>query len=648
MKFRSNIIMNFVDWLVPDSLRGDIADEKRVRMFIISHLMGPLLSHPITIFLLLSDPNPMPHVAILGISITLFWAFPIALKIWPKFYSALAFLSVQNLSFAILWGSYHYGGTQSPFLMWYLVLPLLAFFYLGSGVKTSIAIFAQITTGLAIFAAIYFLGGTYPVHIPLSDMGLVSLISTFSASTYVFFMASYYASVVDSQSKFLKEIARHQETLSKLTESKEDAERANGAKSDFLAKMSHELRTPLNAVLGYSEILLEDAELDGRGEDISDLQKISAAGKHLLSMVNDILDISKIEAGKTELYLEEMDFGKLIEEIEATSRPLAAKNTNKFTVKTGRNLGSIYVDGTKMRQAIYNLLSNSAKFTQSGEIILSAKRYKKDGDDRISISVSDNGVGISQKAQDALFSNFTQANSSITAKFGGTGLGLSLSQNLCQLMGGNITVESSEGEGSTFTIDLPAKVEQLGMDDLSLADLTDQSPDIVPVSDTAANYDEQALDEAIDDLGAMSAAYAGISSSEKRRPTKGKIVVIDDDPDFLEITERMLLKEGYSAISVNSPEASLQVVRAAQPVAVFVDVLMPNMDGWDVIKILKNDPVTSTIPVFMLSILEERQKGVEHNAADFITKPLDTNKLRLVLEKIEMMKSQATAQLEAG
>ena len=640
MRFKSDTITNFIDWLVPDSLRGDIADEKRVRMFIISHLMGPLLSHPITIFLLLSDPNPMPHVAILGISITLFWAFPLALKIWPKYYSALAFLSVQNLSFAILWGSYHYGGTQSPFLMWYLVLPLLAFFYLGSGVKTSIAIFAQITTGLAIFAGIYFLGGTYPVNIPLSEMGLVSLISTFSASTYVFFMASYYASVVDSQSKFLKEIARHQETLAKLTESKEDAERANGAKSDFLAKMSHELRTPLNAVLGYSEILLEDAELDGRGEDISDLQKISAAGKHLLSMVNDILDISKIEAGKTELYLENINFGKLIVEIEATSRPLAAKNTNKFTVKAGRNLGDIYVDGTKLRQAIYNLLSNSAKFTQSGEITLSARRYKKDGDDRISICVSDTGVGISKKAQDALFNNFTQANSSITAKFGGTGLGLSLSQNLCQLMGGSISVESSEGEGATFTIDLPAKVEQLNLVDQSTVNITE--------SNITADYDEQALDEAIEDLGAMSAAYAGISSSEKRRPTKGKIVVIDDDPDFLEITERMLLKEGYSAISVNSPEASLQVVRAAQPVAIFVDVLMPNMDGWDVIKILKNDPVTSSIPVFMLSILEERQKGVEHNATDFITKPLDTKKLKSILENIEMIQSQVSTQMEAG
>ncbi|MEM9279716.1 MAG: histidine kinase dimerization/phospho-acceptor domain-containing protein, partial [Pseudomonadota bacterium] len=355
-----NYLNRVIDQFVPQHMKDDIAAEKRVRMFLISHLLGPFLGHPITIFLLATDPDPFPHVHILGLSITLFWTFPILLKVWPKKYAILAFLSVQNLSFAILWGSYHYGGAQSPFLMWYLVLPLLAFFYLGSGLKTSVAIFAQCTIGLLIFAGVHFIGGPPPLHIPLSEMGHVSLISAFCASIYVFFMASYYATVVDSQSEFLKEIARHQETLKQLTEAKEDAERANGAKSDFLAKMSHELRTPLNAVLGYSEILLEDAELDGRGEDIADLQKISAAGKHLLSMVNDILDISKIEAGKTDLYLETFDLGELVDEIESTSRPLAAKNTNKFMVERDEQLGEVHLDVTKLRQAVYNLLSNAS------------------------------------------------------------------------------------------------------------------------------------------------------------------------------------------------------------------------------------------------------------------------------------------------
>ncbi len=434
-----------IDWFVPAHMRRDIAVEKRVRMFLISHLLGPFSGYPIVLFLLLADPRPYPHVHILGVSIMAFWLFPFLLKLFPRHYSLLAMLSVQNLSFAILWGSYHYGGAQSPFLMWYLVLPLLAFFYLGSGFRISAAIFSTITLSLAVFAGVYYFGGSFPAHIALADMGNAAIISTFCASIYIFFMAAYYATVVDSQSQFLKEIARHQETMKQLTIAKDEAERANGAKSEFLAKMSHELRTPLNAVLGYSEILLEDAELDGRGEQISDLQKISAAGKHLLSMVNDILDISKIEAGKMEVYPDDIDLDVLINEIEATSRPLAAKNTNKFVVERPEKLGIIHQDNTKLRQAVYNMLSNAAKFTQNGEIRLSVRRYEADGLERVAIAVSDTGVGISKESLKQLFSNFSQASPAITIKFGGTGLGLSLSQNLCRMMGGGIRVESEEG-----------------------------------------------------------------------------------------------------------------------------------------------------------------------------------------------------------
>ena len=616
-----NFLNRLVDTFIPDHVRNDITKAKRVRMFLISHLIGPLISHPITAFLLATDPNPYPHVYILGASITLFWVFPLVLKVWPNSYTILAFLSVQNLSFAILWGSYHYGGIQSPFLMWYLVLPLLAFFYLGSGMRTSAAIFAQVTAGLAVFAGVYYLGGQFPFHIAVSDMGHVSLISTFSASTYVFFMASYYASVVDSQSEFLKEIARHQNTLALLTDAKEDAERANGAKSDFLAKMSHELRTPLNAVLGYSEILLEDAELDGRGEQISDLQKISAAGKHLLSMVNDILDISKIEAGKTELHPERIDFNALIREIEATSRPLAAKNTNNFTVERDDDLGFIFVDGTKLRQAVYNLLSNAAKFTQSGEICLSAHRIKDGEDDRVIVAVRDNGIGISADGQKNLFSSFAQANGSITAKYGGTGLGLSLSRNLCRLMGGDITVTSKEGAGSRFAIEIPANMAALQLLDNEEA--------------ASRKEDGQMLNQAIRDLKTMKSSYAGVSAGGNRVASKGTILIVDDDLAFLELTERLINKEGYSAICTNAPESVLQVARAAKPLAMFVDVLMPGLDGWDVLATLKSDPATMAIPVFMLSILEERLKAESHDAAGFIIKPLDTAKLKNALRSVE-------------
>jgi signal transduction histidine kinase/CheY-like chemotaxis protein len=604
--------------LTPEHMRGDVSVYKRVRMFLISHMFGPFLGHPITIFLLLNDPNPWPHVHILGLSITAFWFFPLALQFFPRFYPILALTSVANLGFAILWGSYHFGGASSPFLMWFLVVPLLAFFYLGSGFKTSLAIFSQILIGIVAFYGAYRLDNSFPSHIPVDQMIGVAMISLLSAATYIFLMASYYASVVDSQSELLKEIDRHQKTLEQLTVAKEVAERANNAKSEFLAKMSHELRTPLNAVLGYSEILLEDAELDGRGEEIADLQKISAAGKHLLSMVNDILDISKIEAGKTELYLEEIDLDKLITEVESTARPLAAKNTNAFSVLRDAELGMIRVDATKLRQAIFNLLSNAAKFTQNGEITLEARRYPVLRGDEISISVKDTGVGISEEQVASLFSAFTQANASITAKFGGTGLGLALSKNLCRLMGGDINVDSKLGEGSVFTITLPAIVHLPN----EKAEAGAEEP---------ADENDALVAEAVSDLRKFQTSHSGLSAARPAGGSRETILVIDDDRAFLDLTERLLNKEGLSPVTTDAPESALQLARTVKPVAIFIDVLMPKADGWAVIEALKSDPVTTAIPVFMLSVLEERHKAKDHNAAGFITKPLDTAKLKSAL-----------------
>ena len=601
-----------IDWFTPADVKDDPHAKKRVRMFLISHLFGPILGAPIPIFLYLNDPSPWPHVQVLAASIGAFWLFPIALKLLPRHYTPLALLSVVNLSSAILWGSYHYGGASSPFLMWFLVVPLLAFFYLGSSNQTRVIIFAQIAVGLAAFYAAYLSENSFPSHIPVQQMVGIGVISAFCAATYVFLMASYYSSVVDSQSELLKEIDRHQGTMKMLTDAKEDAERANGAKSDFLAKMSHELRTPLNAVLGYSEILLEDAELEGRGEQIADLQKISAAGKHLLAMVNDILDISKIEAGKMELNIENVDLDKLINEVESTGRPLAAKNTNSFVVERLSELGVVKADATKLRQAIFNLLSNAAKFTQNGQIRLIAKRETRASGQWITIAVADSGVGISKEQQANLFSNFTQASPSIAAKYGGTGLGLSLSQNLCRLMGGAITLDSEQGKGSCFTIHLPAQSV---------------------VTNTGAGHDgeDQMLADAVSDVRGRHEGNAGMSGHASNHQVREKVLIVDDDHSFLELAKRLFVKEGYSPLATDAPESVLQIARTVRPVAIFIDIMMPGLNGWDVLHTLKSDPATAQIPVIMMSVLDDQQTARENGAAALIEKPLDSAKLRAAL-----------------
>lgn len=617
-----------MNWFIPDHMAGDLHTRKRVQMFIISHLFGPIIATPIPLFLWFADPAPFPHVLILAASIYGFWPFLALVKLFPRAYTPLAMASVLNLTFCILWGTYNYGGTSSPFLVWFVLTPLLAFMYLGSTWTARIFVFAQIIAGISSLYGFYLLG-QFPEHIPVSDMVVAGVLSALGSNIYVFMMAAYYSSVVDSQSELIKEIERHQDTLKALTQAKDDAERANGAKSEFLAKMSHELRTPLNAVLGYSEILLEDAELDGRGEQIADLQKISAAGKHLLAMVNDILDISKIEAGKMALHLENIDLDKLIDEVESTARPLAAKNTNSFVVERTTVLGTHKVDATKLRQAIFNLLSNAAKFTQNGQITLSVNRTPQ----WIEIAVADTGIGISREQQQKLFSNFTQASSKIAAVYGGTGLGLSLSQNLCRLMGGQIDIESELGRGSRFTIRLPAHVE---------AKPAEPAAPVLRMPLREPSEDELLADGEAE-LANRQQGFAGMNGHLADHGQRARLLIVDDDRNFLELAERLFVKEGYTPICTDAPQSALQIARTVKPSAVFLDILMPGFDGWDVLAALKADPVTADIPVFMISILSERARALSAGADGIVMKPLDAARVKAALAGLKSTRGHGRA-----
>jgi signal transduction histidine kinase len=449
----SNGLFKLSAGFVPVSARLEGSELGRARNFVFTHLFGPALGQSISVFLYVTDPVAGPACWTIIACITGFWIYPFALRLTGNL-QLNAFLSMQQLVFVTLFGCYEYGGMSSPFLPWLLVALLLGFFYLGEHVLAVLGTFACNILG---FYLAYRWSGSFPQHVPLAAMSGVGLISVFSATVYMSWMAIYYGNLISSQSELEREAERHRATASRLRHTTELAEKANLSKSIFLAKMSHELRTPLNAVIGYSEILLEDSEMAGAGQKkLADLRQINAAGKHLLSLVTDVLDLSKIEANTMELSIATFDLNGFVEEVMANSRPLVTEGANTLIVDCPTRLGMVCTDETKLRQAALNLLSNATKFTKRGTITLVVRRDQKANADWIQLEVHDTGIGIAKADLPKLFQNFGQATASTSRKYGGTGLGLALSQKLCALMGGGISVQSEVGRGSCFTIRVPA------------------------------------------------------------------------------------------------------------------------------------------------------------------------------------------------
>jgi signal transduction histidine kinase len=443
-----------IDWFIPAELAGERETRQRARMFLISHFLGPFIGSTIPGYLYLLNIDRGPHVLVLAASIVAFWAYPPVLRLTGR-YNLLALVSVQNLLFCVLWGCYFYGGMSSPFLPWLVVVPILGFFYMGSDASARVQIVGLISANLVAFWAIYELRPP-PSDLSLASLQTIGIVSTLAAAGYVSMMALYYAKILASQVELESVMKGHLSTAAELRQATADAERASAAKAEFLAKMSHELRTPLNAVIGYSQILLEDAADEGDLEDAADLEKIHGAGHHLLKLVNEVLDLSKIEAGRMELSPEEFDVSSFLSDAVERMQDAAAKNGNTLTLKADRRLGTIVCDATKAAQALGQVLDNAVKFTQDGKIEVTARRQMSDRGEEVAISVRDTGVGIAPEALPNLFEKFIVADDSSTSKYGGTGLGLALSLKLVRLMGGDITVESTVGTGSCFTLRLPA------------------------------------------------------------------------------------------------------------------------------------------------------------------------------------------------
>jgi len=483
------------------------------------------------------------------------------------------------------------------------------------------------------------------------------------------------AGEIESYAAVIRDITERKRAETELQQAKDAAEAATLAKSAFLASMSHELRTPLTAIIGYTELLQDDAADMGFGELLPKLNRIHTAGSHLLSLINDILDFSKIEAGKMELYLETFDLAELIDNLVVTTQPLIEKNHNRLQVNAAPDLGAMQADQTRLRQVLLNLLSNAAKFTENGTVTLTVERTsavmepivvsgaagveplgrgpaeastpfpavsKGAGEqgskgDRFSpaphlpippaphspippaqvvFRVSDTGIGMAAEQVKRLFEPFSQADSSTTKKYGGTGLGLAISRRFCQMMGGDIAIESEPGRGSTFIVRLPVDSKEAGQQDSRETEAQTNSSIQNPLD------------------------CPGQAKSEPKAPY-GKIqnlntvLIIDDDPAVRDLLTNYLVKEGFRVKTASTTEEGLHLARVEQPDVITLDVLMPDkcVDGWAALAVLKADPTLADIPVVMVTIVDDKNKGFALGAADYLTKPIDRERLIAIISK---------------
>ncbi|MDA8694355.1 ATP-binding protein, partial [Pseudomonadales bacterium] len=412
--------------------------------------------------------------------------------------------------------------------------------------------------------------------------------------------------------------------MAQVQQSKEKADQANRSKTNFLANMSHELRTPLNAIIGYSEMIIEDYREEktlNEEQAVEDLARILSSGRHLLQLINDVLDLAKIESGNMTVFNETFDSVDIIEELMNTMSPIAKKGDNLLVLEKSQDIPNLYNDAVKFRQLFLNLLSNACKFTHNGKITILVTYNEKTR--HAVYHVSDTGIGMTPSQLTRVFEAFVQADSSTSKKYGGTGLGLSICKQFVELMDGSMDVTSAEGEGTTFTILLPTRTP--------LQKRTDAIP--------AENQQELSLD--------LNAGADTISTTVSEEDALGRVLVIDDDPESRQLLLRHLEKESYIGLEAEDAKQGIAIANEQQPDLILLDLMMPNIDGWTALSVLKESPSTRHIPVILQSMLDEKNLGLDLGAAEFLSKPVDRQRMATILRHLNPQDRRGSALLIA-
>ena len=445
----------FLDYFIPPRLQVQPDAHRRARMFMLSHAFGPLLGNTIPLYLHFVLHYEMDYrFWIFFASIMTFWVYPFFLR-WTKRYQTIAFISVQNLIFCILWACYSYGGIASPFLSWALIIPLLSFFYLPATGAIRNVLLLQIFASVGFFGWLVVSGFPFP-EVNLDQFQLIGIISTVSVSAYVVMMAVYFANIFQEQATFERELgslAANADNLMNLTAA---AQEATLAKSNFIASMSHELRTPLNAVIGYSQILLDDAREDGDEAFEEDVQRILGSGTHLLRLVNDILDFSKIEAGKM---ISQQSPGSLSNRMAALASEAAEGLESGWSLTYDIEANAeLCLDWHALGKAAQHIVFGIAADGTPGEI-----RMRVSADqNRVRMFVRDPNARTEDINPQALFDVFSDGSDDSATKYGGVGISLALGLKFIQFIGGNISVENDLEHHRVFAITVPAEIPAAG------------------------------------------------------------------------------------------------------------------------------------------------------------------------------------------